>query len=136
MPIIKYSLTFAVTFTDEGRRLLDRPPADKRDSGGEASRLMAMLMRSLGGHDLNVLESAVCRGVVSAAAGNARAVAHHDRRGGQLCQTLVQAVNCWLIWKIQTRHSVTNQRIKGYMEIQYRQVAAFSNPLLASAVMR
>lgn len=114
-----------MTFTREGRRLLDRPPADERDSGGEASRWMAMLMRSLGGHDLNVLESAVRCGVVSAAAGNARAVAHHDRRGGQLCQTLVHAVNGWLIWKIQTRYSVTNQRIQRYMERQYRQGAAF-----------
>lgn len=62
-------------------------------------------MGSLGGHDLDVLECAVCCSVVSIAAGNAGAMTHHDRRGGQLCQTLVHAVNCRLVWKIQTRRS-------------------------------
>lgn len=99
--ILKYSLTFTVTYTSEDRWLLDRPPVDKRDSGGEAGRLTVMLMSSLGGHDLNVLERTVCCSVVSVTAGNAHAVTHDHRRGGQLCQTLVHAINGQLIWKIQ-----------------------------------
>lgn len=109
--MIKSSLTFTVTFTIEGRWLPDRPPADKRGGGGgEASRPIATMIGSLGGHDLDVLEGAVRCGVVSVAAGNAGAVTHHDRRGGQLCQTLVHAVNCRLIWKIQTRRSFRTNR--------------------------
>lgn len=67
------------------------------------------MMGSLGGHDLDVLECAVCCGVVSVAAGDTGAVTHHDGRGGQLCQTLVHAVNCRLIWKTQT-HSFRSNR--------------------------
>lgn len=56
-------------------------------------------MGSLGGHDLDVLQCAVRCGAVSVAAGNAGAVTHHDRRGGQLRQTLVHAVHRRLVWK-------------------------------------
>ena len=94
--IIKYSLTFP----------FDRAPADKRDSGGEAGRLCAMLRSSLGGHDLNVLERTVCCSVVSVTAGNAHAVTYDHRWGGQLCQTLVHAVRGQLIWKTQTHDSM------------------------------
>lgn len=54
-----------------------------------------------GGHDLDVLEGAVCCVVVSVATGNARAVAHGDRGGGQLGQALVLAVHRQLVCKIQ-----------------------------------
>lgn len=51
------------------------------------------------GHDLDVLEGAVRRIVVGVATGNASAVAHGDRGGGQLCQALVLAVHCQLVCK-------------------------------------
>lgn len=50
-----------------------------------------------GGHDLDVLKGAVCRVVVSVATGNAGAVAHGDRAGGQLRQALVLAVHRQLV---------------------------------------
>lgn len=50
-----------------------------------------------GGHDLDVLEGAVCCVVVSVATGNACAVAHGDWGGGQLCQALVLAVHRQLV---------------------------------------
>lgn len=107
-----------------------------------------MLMSSLGGHDLNVLERTVCRSIVSVTAGNAYAMTHDHRRGGQLCQTLVHAVNGQLIWKIQTEHSIRcnkshsqtrknetkqftrpqtlNQRIKGHIKVGYRDLRGCS----------
>lgn len=54
-----------------------------------------------GGHDLDVLKGAVCRVVVSVATGNAGAVAHGDRAGGQLRQALVLAVHRQLVCKVQ-----------------------------------
>lgn len=56
-----------------------------------------------GGHDLYVLEGAVCCIIVSVAAGNACSVAHGDRGRGQLSQALVLAVHCQLICKIQRK---------------------------------
>lgn len=50
-----------------------------------------------GGHDLDVLEGAVCCVVVSVATGDAGAVANGDRGGGQLRQALVLAVHRQLI---------------------------------------
>lgn len=50
-----------------------------------------------GRHDLDVLESAVRRVVVRVAAGDASAVAHGDRYGGQFCQALVLPVHRQLI---------------------------------------
>lgn len=60
-----------------------------------------MLVLLGGGHDLDVLEGAVCCVVVSVATGNAGAVAHGDRGSGQLRQALVLAVHRQLICKIQ-----------------------------------
>lgn len=54
-----------------------------------------------GGHDLDVLQGAVCRVVVSVATGDAGAVAHGDRGGGQLRQALVLAVHRQLVCKVQ-----------------------------------
>lgn len=51
-----------------------------------------------GGHDLDVLEGAVCCVVVSVATGNAGAVAHCDWGGGQLCQALVLSIHRQLIY--------------------------------------
>lgn len=50
-----------------------------------------------GGQDLDVLQGAVGCVVVSVAAGNARAMTHSDRGGGQFCQTLVLTVYGQLI---------------------------------------
>lgn len=52
-----------------------------------------------GCHDLDILKGAVCCVVVRVATGNARAVAHCDGGGGQLCQTLVLAVHRQLTCK-------------------------------------
>lgn len=54
-----------------------------------------------GDHDLDVLESAVCGGVVRVAAGDARAVAHGDGGGGQLYQALVLPISRQFICKAQ-----------------------------------
>lgn len=51
----------------------------------------------VGGHDLDVLESAVCRVIVRVTAGNAGAVADGDRGSGQLRQTLVLSVDRQLV---------------------------------------
>lgn len=50
-----------------------------------------------GGHDLDVLEGAMCCVVVRVATGNACAVAHSDRGGGQLSQALVLAIHRQLV---------------------------------------
>lgn len=63
--------------------------------------MLTVLVLLDGGHDLDVLEGAVCCVVVSVATGNACAVAHGDRGGGQLCQALVLAVHRQLICKTQ-----------------------------------
>lgn len=84
-----------------------------------------MLLSSLGGHDLNVLERTVSRSVVRVTAGNAHAVTHDHRRGGQLCQTLVHAVHGQLTWKIHTQKTEQNNlydhkdQIKG-LKVTYR----------------
>lgn len=93
--------------------------ADKCDGGGEAGRLTVMLMSSLGGHDLNVLEGAVRRGVVSATAGHAHAETHHHRRGGQFCQALVHAVHGQLICKTQT-HTASMRSSKSHSSKEKR----------------
>lgn len=49
---------------------------------GEAGADVAVLLA--GGHDLDVLQGAVCGVVVSIATGDAGAVAHGDRGGGDL----------------------------------------------------
>lgn len=61
--------------------------------------MLAVLVLLDGGHDLDVLEGAVRCIVVGVATGNAGAMAHSDWGGGQLCQALVLAVHCQLVWK-------------------------------------
>lgn len=56
-----------------------------------------------GGHDLEVLEGAVGCVVVGVAAGDARAMAHGDRGGGQLHQALVLPVHRQLVCRPRDR---------------------------------
>lgn len=65
----------------------------------------------LGGHDLDILEGAVCSVVVSVTARNACAVTHDDWGGGQLCQTLVLAIHSQLLCKIHTWHQMTRHNV-------------------------
>lgn len=58
-----------------------------------------------GGQDLEVLEGAVRCVVVGVAAGDARAVAHGERRGGEFHQALVQTVHRQLVCKVQTEET-------------------------------
>lgn len=79
-------------------------------TGGRTSRRSTAARRvevSLGGgHELDVLQGAVRSVVVSVAAGDAGAVAHGHRGGGQLRQALVLAVHRQLVCKA-PRVSVT-----------------------------
>lgn len=71
----------------------------------EVKHMLTVVVLLDGGHDLYVLEGAVCSVIVSVATGNACAMAHSDRGRGQLRQALVLAIHCQLIWKVQPRHA-------------------------------